>query len=225
MHGAIVSLPALIAFWTTGAAKSTSHVVKMMSTPWPSSFAAQADAMAGLLPCVSHVTIFSGRPLTPPRPLTWPTRTFAAARAGLSNGGIAPFESNAQPTTIGLAAADAVAATTTASTAIAASGRNNAASFLLVITPSWVCVTVWVPVSYGRRPGSPGCLLCLDEPVERGVQRNVDPVTFRLAHERAGDQVDLRRPMCFDVFEHRRIVRRAALCGENVHLPRVVVQL
>src|SRR5437868_6365784 len=83
------------------------------------------------------------------------------------HGAIAPFESNAQPITIGLAAADAVAATTTASTAIAASGRNNAASFLLVITPSWVCVTVWVPVSYGRRSGSPGRLLCLDEPVQR----------------------------------------------------------
>src|SRR6187397_409505 len=193
MHGATVSLPALIAFCTTGAAKSTSQVVKMMSTPWPSSFAAQADAIAGLLPCVSQVTIFSGRPLTPPRALTCPTRTFAAASAGLSNGAMAPFESNAQPITIGLAAAVAVAATTTATAAIAASDTSSAASFLLVITPSWVCVTVWVLCA--RRPGSPGRLLCLHEPVERRVQRTVDPVTIRLAHERAGDQVDLRRPV------------------------------
>ncbi len=66
MHGATVSLPALIAFWTTGAAKSTSQVVKMTSAPWPISFAAHAFAIAGLLPCVSQVMILSGRPLTPP---------------------------------------------------------------------------------------------------------------------------------------------------------------
>src|SRR3954447_19190597 len=177
MHGAIVSFPALIAFWTTGAAKSTSHVVKTMSTFWPSSLAAQADAIAGLLPCVSHVTIFSGRPLTPPFALTWRTRTSAAASAGLSNAARAPCESTAQPITIGLADAVADAATTTATTAIAASGTNNAASFLLVITPSWVCVRV---VVLRETAGSPGRLLCLDEPVERGVQRNVDPVTVRL---------------------------------------------
>ena len=55
MHGATVSLPALIACWTTGAAKSTSHVVMTMSAPWLSSFVAHAFAIAGLLPWVLHV--------------------------------------------------------------------------------------------------------------------------------------------------------------------------
>ena len=70
MHGATVSLPALIDSCTTGAAKSTSHVVKMTSALAPISFAAHDFAIAGLLPCVSHVTILSGRPWTPPRAFT-----------------------------------------------------------------------------------------------------------------------------------------------------------
>ena len=193
MHGAIVSFPALIAFWTTGAAKSTSHVVKMMSTPWPSSFAAQADAIAGLLPCVSQVTIFSGRPLTPPRALTWPTRTFAAASAGLSNGAIAPFESNAQPITIGLACRGRRRRDDDRNRGDRRERHEQRRKF-----PSghYALLGVCDGVCPSRElAGSPGLLLCLDEPVQRRVQRNVDPVTVRLAHERAGDQVDLRRPV------------------------------
>ena len=114
----------------------------MMSAPWPISFAAHAFAIAGLLPWVSQVTIFSCRPLTPPLPFHCFTRTCAAARAGLSNGDIAPFESKAQPITIGLLAADAVPATT--ATAMAATARSavSAPFFLRVITPSWVRLTV-----------------------------------------------------------------------------------
>ena len=128
MHGATVSLPALIASCTTGAAKSTSQVVKMMSAFWPISFAAHAFAIAGLLPCVSQVMIWSGRPLTPPLALTCSTRSWAAASAGPSNGAIAPFESNAQPITIGLPAADAEPAAITATATSAASGASSAAS-------------------------------------------------------------------------------------------------
>ncbi len=105
MHGAIVSLPALIDSCTTGAAKSTSHVVKITSTFWPRSFAAHDFAIAGLLPWVSHVTILSWRPLTPPFAFHCLTRIWAAASAGPSNGAIAPFESKAHPITIGLPAA------------------------------------------------------------------------------------------------------------------------
>src|SRR3954453_3987378 len=66
MHGAIASTPRLIVSCTTGAAKSTSHVVKITLAPPPSSLSAHAFATAGLLPCVSHVLICSGRPPTPP---------------------------------------------------------------------------------------------------------------------------------------------------------------
>ncbi len=93
MHGAIASTPALIASWTTGAAKSTSHVVKMTFAPPASSLSAHAFAIAGLFPCVSQVLITSGRPRTPPFALTCLTRICAAASAGLSNGAIAPVES------------------------------------------------------------------------------------------------------------------------------------
>ena len=48
---------------------------------------------------------------------------------------------------------------------------------------------------------------------------------LRLADERAGDQVDLGRPVRFDVLEHGRVVRAAAPRREHVHLPRVVVEL
>ena len=57
MHGATASTPRLIASCTTGAAKSTSQVVKMTFAPPPSSFSAQAFAIAALLPCVSQVLI------------------------------------------------------------------------------------------------------------------------------------------------------------------------
>ena len=83
-------------------------VVKMMSAPWPSSFAAHAFAIAGLLPWVSQVTIWSGRPMTPPFAFTAFTRIWAAASAGPSNGAMPPLLSKAQPITIGFAAADAV---------------------------------------------------------------------------------------------------------------------
>src|SRR3970040_275313 len=59
MHAATVSFPLLIDSCTTGAARSTSHVVMMMSAPWLSSFAAQAFAIAGLLFWVLQVMSFS----------------------------------------------------------------------------------------------------------------------------------------------------------------------
>ena len=104
MQGAIVSLPAFSASWTTGVAKSTSQVTNMTCAPFPSSCAAQDFAFAGLLLFVSQVSILSGRPRTPPRALTLETRIFAAARAGPSNGAMFPLLSNAQPITIGAAA-------------------------------------------------------------------------------------------------------------------------
>ena len=97
MHGATASTPRLIASCTTGAARSTSHVVKMMFAPPPISFSAHAFATAGLLPCVSQVLICSWRPPTPPFSFHCATRNCAAASAGPSNGAIAPLLSNAQP--------------------------------------------------------------------------------------------------------------------------------
>ena len=105
MHGATARTPRLIASWTTGVAKSTSHVVKMMFAPAPSRLAAQALAFAGSLFWVSQVLIWSCRPpKAPPLALICATRIFAAARAGSSKGAIWPFWSNAQPITIGFTA-------------------------------------------------------------------------------------------------------------------------
>src|SRR6187549_2094507 len=76
----------------------------MILAPPPRRLAAQDFALAGLFQFVSHVLIRSGRPLTPPFRFSSATRTFAAARAGPSNGAIAPVLSCAQPITIGAAA-------------------------------------------------------------------------------------------------------------------------
>src|SRR5438874_2000361 len=136
MNGATASTPALIDAWTTGAAKSTSQVVKMMLAPWPRSFVAQAFAIAGLLPCVSQVRICSGRPLTPPLALTCATRSLAAASAGPSNGAIAPLLSKAQPITIGLPAGDAPPAKTAAAAATTPNSAATASPLLrLMLSP------------------------------------------------------------------------------------------
>jgi hypothetical protein len=100
MHGAIVSSPRLIDSCTTGVAKSTSQVVKMMCAPCPRSLRAHDFARVGLLRWVSQVMMRSGRPRTPPLALIWRTRTFAAASAGPSKGAISPFVSCAHPITI-----------------------------------------------------------------------------------------------------------------------------
>src|SRR3954454_1831373 len=141
MHEATARTPRLIASWTTGAARSTSHVVNMTSAPCPSSLAAQAFAIDALLPCVSHVFSCSWRPVTPPLAFSWLTRSFAAASAGLSNGAIAPLLSNAQPITIGdaagavvLAAAVAASATPQARTTASVSPKRELG--LLISTPS-----------------------------------------------------------------------------------------
>ena len=150
MHGATARTPRLIVSCTTGAAKSTSHVVKMTSAPCESSFAAQARAIAGLLPCVLHVAMRSFRPLAPPRAFTCFTRIWAAARAGPSNGAMAPFPSYAHPITIGsfgAAGADAAVNATTAVTV--ARTAASAPVFLLVITPpgAWVWTPSTIPLS------------------------------------------------------------------------------
>src|SRR5690242_7069253 len=122
MQGAIVSRPLLIDSCTTGAARSTSHVVKMTFAPPLISLSAQAFETAGLSPWVSQVFIASGCPLTPPLALICATRICAAASARPSNGAIGPVESSAQPTTSGVPAevrAAAVAASTSPATATA----------------------------------------------------------------------------------------------------------
>src|SRR5262245_50394594 len=131
-----------------------------------------------------------------------------------------PLLSNAQPMTIGRAAADEVPATRATTVMAAARSATKPRFILRSITPSSECVTHLTMTG-----SAPRFLLRLHEPVERRVQWHCDPVALRLADERAGDQVDLGRPVCFDVFEHRRIVRMAALGGVDVHLPRVLVEL
>src|SRR6478609_10288073 len=128
MHGATASTPRLIVSCTTGAAKSTSHVVNITFAPPLSSLTAHALAIAALLPCVSHVLICSLRPLTPPFAFSALTCNCAAASAGLSNGAIAPLLSYAQPITIGAAAGDevrAAAVVASATTAIRTPARMS----------------------------------------------------------------------------------------------------
>ena len=118
----------------------------MTFAPCESSFAAQARAIAGLLPCVSHVAIRSRRPLTPPFALTCLTRICAAASAGPSNGAMAPFPSNAQPITIDCSAAAGADAAVIAATAVSvASTAASAPVFLLVITPPGA-LDWWTPI-------------------------------------------------------------------------------
>ena len=92
MHAATVSFPALIAVCTTGAAKSTSQVVMMMSAPCARSFVAQALAIAALLPCVLQVISLSFVVFDFSL-LTALTCVCAVASAGPSNGAMFPMPS------------------------------------------------------------------------------------------------------------------------------------
>jgi hypothetical protein len=106
----------------------------------PRSVLAQDFARAGLLFCVSQVSILNGRPPTPPLALSLRMWIFAAASAGPSNGAISPLLSNAQPITIaGLVAAE-VSLLAPASAAIAAAVPRTAAAathrrFCISLTP------------------------------------------------------------------------------------------
>ena len=57
------------------------------------------------------------------------------------------------------------------------------------------------------------------------MERHGNVAPLGLADERARDELDLGLPVRVDVLEHRRVVRRAALRREHVHLPGVVVEL
>src|SRR3954449_2465747 len=219
MQGAIASTPLLMASCTTGVARSTSQVVKMTFAPWPSRLSAHAFALAGLLFCVSQVMILS---CTPPRALTCLTRTCAAARAGSSKGDIWPLLSYAQPITTDLPAADAEPVTVAARTS-AVSMTRSAASAPFLFTFTWTSCAV--ANTSGGWESRVGLLFGLDQAAESSVQRSGHAVALGFPYERARDQVDLGAPASLDVLEHRWIVRAAAPGREDVHLPRVVVQL
>src|SRR5438067_6419628 len=65
----------------------------------------------------------------------------------------------------------------------------------------------------------------LDEPIDGRLERYAHPEPLGLTDEGAVDQLELGRPAGLDVLEHRREMPVAALRREDVHLPRVVVQL
>src|SRR5690242_11473090 len=100
----------------------------MMLLPLPISCSAQVLARAGVLPCVSHVMIFKGRPATPPLALIWATRILAAASAGVSNGFMFPVLSKAQPIVIGVAEREALTFAATARLASTASAAARTAT-------------------------------------------------------------------------------------------------
>src|SRR4051812_34222866 len=142
MHGAIARTPLLIAACTTGVAKSTSQVVKMMFAPCPSRLTAHCLAVVALLFWVLQVLIWSFRPLTPPFLLIWAIRIFAAASAGVSNGFILPAPSNAQPITIGFFAVVAAWPLDPTRAAVATAAPRSVAKtphlVLLLTTPSYL---------------------------------------------------------------------------------------
>src|SRR6476659_3127422 len=104
MQAATVSFPLLMAYSTTGEARSTSHVVMTMSAPLLTSFAAHAFAIAGLLPCVLQVSILI---LYLPALLTCLIFSCAVTSAGPSYAAIGPIPSYAQPIVTAVALCDA----------------------------------------------------------------------------------------------------------------------
>src|SRR5579884_331416 len=230
MHGATVSRPWLIDSCTTGAARSTSHVVKMIFAPWPISLSAQAFATGALLPCVSHVLISSGWPRTPPRASICLTRICAAASAGPSNGAIGPVESCAQPMTIGepaLTRAAAVAASATS--AAAATSRATPARTPFELT------FIWSPS--GRPPrlrgdgdggfatlscdeaGVPAPLEALERPLDELLRRLRPQRAFERGAEAAvvGEQLQVVRPLPAGLVERAQQARQVgdAVAGED----------
>ncbi|HZT53575.1 MAG TPA: hypothetical protein VE995_04260 [Gaiellaceae bacterium] len=93
MQGAIVSRSCFSATCTTGAARSTSQVVKMIFAPSATSLFAHVVETVRSSPCVLQVLITSLWPRTPPFLLIWATRICAAASAGVSKGCIGPLPS------------------------------------------------------------------------------------------------------------------------------------
>src|SRR5262249_13490147 len=146
MQDATARWPLLIASCTTGAASSTSHVVKMICAPPPISCCAQDFAMSGVLPCVSQVRSSIFRLSTPPWLFQYAIRIFAAASAGLSNGAICPVLSCAQPMMIG-GFAPAPPASPLAATAvpIAASAATPTSSKAHLPRPLMLLLPVVIP--------------------------------------------------------------------------------
>src|SRR5574340_882350 len=191
----------------------------MIWAPCETSLAAHAFALAGLFPCV-----LQGMSLILKGPfvlLIWAIRVFAVARAGPSKGAMFPTPSYAQPIVIVFAcgAADPTATTViaTAATAASASAAFPTLSISFLLSVSW-----YLPTSNARL--SPRGLLPSHETVDQRVQGHPHVVPIRLPEQRARDELDLRLPAGVHVLEHRRVVRRAAPCREDVHLPRIVVE-
>src|SRR4026209_89910 len=103
--------------------------------------------------------------------------------------------------------------TATATTATAVRATSALPRFLIsaLLSTPWLCL--------------PRCFLSSDQRVEQSMERDGHVVPFRLPDERAGDQLDLGLAVRVDVLEHLRVVRRASFRREDVHLPRVVVEL
>ena len=195
----------------------------MMFAPWPSRLQRARLGLRRLVALRVAGDDLERHGPDAPCALTCLTRPCAAASAGSSNGAMCPCCRTPSRSRSAWPAADADPATTTATTAIAASDARSARERSLRSSPS-----LDPPVRLRSRAGRSheyDSSFALIRRYERRVEGSVDAVALRLAHERAGDQIDLGAPACFDVLQHRWIVRAAPPRGEHVHLPRVVVQL
>ena len=199
-----------------GRSELASQVVKMMSAPPASSLAAQDFATAALLPCVLRVSSAILRPSAPPFALTVFRCNFADATADVSNGRhrarrvVRPADGDRLPLSRrgeGHGRRDRRDGEKP--------GHHGQSSCSHRFPPTVV------DSHASRRPTTPPSL---HERVHRGAAVP-DVVLLRLAHQRAGDELDLRRPVRVDVLQHRRVVRRPTPGREDVHLPRVVVKL
>src|SRR6185369_8996436 len=127
MHGATVSRPLFRNVRIAGVAKSTSQVTQPITAPFEMRLDAHDVDTSGFEFWVLQVTIFSGRPLTPPAALILAISSWAAVSAGLLNGDIWPLVSIAAPMMIGAPAAllpDAVVAPIVTPAATAATANS-----------------------------------------------------------------------------------------------------
>ena len=147
-------------------------------------------ATSGLFPCVSQVTICSGRPLTPPLRVDRCDLDLGSGERRLVE------RRHVARAVVGPADHDRRAGRGGRSDACNRGGddrrtRARSAASAPFVRTFMTTSLVRVHGTSGREQSRVRLLPRLDEAVERGVERDVDVVARGLAHQRARDQLDL----------------------------------